>query len=48
MRDCEFCGGPRVNGTPIVKKHGEWRQTIHNTPDSKFACRDCAKERIKG
>lgn len=51
MADCQFCGCLRLNGMPIEKgEEGDWqRNTGPLNPvreDLKFACRDCATERL--
>jgi hypothetical protein len=48
MGECNFCGGPRLNGTPVEKHDGDWVHTSGVSPNVKCACRDCAKEKING
>ena len=52
MTPCGFCGGPRLNGTPM-KKDAEgdgWRPyngTVNPAAaNTKLACRSCARERM--
>ncbi|UBF22655.1 hypothetical protein HRTV-25_gp74 [Halorubrum tailed virus 25] len=51
MTECGFCGGPRLNGTPVKRdpETGEWRAfngtVAPASLNTKYACRSCAKER---
>ncbi|UBF22341.1 Zn finger [Halorubrum virus HRTV-11] len=51
MRTCDFCGGPRSNGSPMKRdEDGRWRLAssyLPGHPDSVLACRSCAKEKRK-
>ncbi|UBF22449.1 Zn finger [Haloarcula virus HCTV-15] len=51
MKECDFCDGPRINGSPLEvdPTEGTWRFAGPVNPAAegvKFACRSCAKERI--
>lgn len=50
MPDCEICGGPRINGRPILTDgDGTWRIDHDYSvldPNSLRACRECAKKRV--
>jgi len=50
MADCEICGSLRLNGTAIVKRGKVW-ETVKNPnpvdPKVNFACRSCAKEKLR-
>lgn len=51
MTNCDFCGGLRLNGTPM-KKHPDmgWRPfngtVAPASQDTKYACRSCAKREM--
>ncbi|AGM10953.1 hypothetical protein M193_gp092 [Halorubrum tailed phage 7] len=49
MNECDFCGGPRINGLPIRRdpRTGGWTRANGVNPSSKFACRSCAKDRLE-
>jgi len=46
MLSCDFCGGPRLNGTPVTRtESGGWR--VGRYPEHKetrYACRSCATQ----
>jgi len=50
MADCEICGSLRLNGTAIRESDKGW-ETVKNPnpvdPKVKWACRSCAKEKLR-
>lgn len=50
MTDCDICDTLRLNGTPIRRSDKGWERTKNPNPVDpkvKFACRSCAKEKLR-
>jgi len=48
---CDFCGGPRLNGAPLEKDgNGGWQMNRGAAnparQDLKFACRSCMRKKF--
>lgn len=53
MRTCDFCGRTGENGFPVTCGEDGWRLSYESirfgsdaARDSRYACRECAKERL--